>query len=398
MNWSTPKDLRQALQRKWERGELLHARLSDESLYPFEIRLKRPTARDIANRFGQVMDWIQALREKSRESTGYGYDLKWIKVRNRVQGSNEIPVAAVFPTESDALRFIGRIQEADRIEALANRLLKRYPNLDPWVRRYPFKILDHEQEWDRLLSVLDWFVVHPRSNLYLRQLDIPGVDTKFIENRRSLLMELLDLVLPESQIDASATGVANFNRRYGLRSEPVTLRFRLLDPHVYIASLRDLSAPIDEVAQLHLPVRRVFVTENRINGLAITDCPESLVIIGLGYGLDRMAEIPWLRRSEIWYWGDIDTHGFGILDQFRAIFPDARSFLMDRETLEAHRDLWVEEAAAKRYHGEPTRLTDAEYELFDDLRNDVFGERIRLEQERIGYRWLTRALKRCLGE
>ncbi|MGI6081842.1 MAG: DUF3322 domain-containing protein [Limnochordia bacterium] len=398
MSWSTPKDLRHVLLRKWERGELLNARLSGESVFPLDIRLKRPTARDIANRFGQVMDWIQSLREKDRDSIGYGYDLRWMEVRNRVQGSNEIPIAAVFPTESDALRFIGRAREADRIEALANRLLERYHTLKPWVLRYPFKVLSHEGEWDRLLAVLDWFVAHPRSNLYLRQLDIPGVDTKFIENRRSLLMELLDPVLPDSQIDPSATGVANFNRRYGLRSEPVTLRFRLLDPRLYIAGLRDLSAPIDEVAQLNLPVRRAFVTENRINGLAFPDCPESLVIFGLGYGLDRLAEIPWLRRSQIWYWGDIDTHGFGILDQFRAIFPDTHSFLMDRQTLEAHRELWVEEAAAKRYHGEPTRLTDAEYELFDDLRNDVFGERVRLEQERIGYGWLKRALRGCPAE
>jgi hypothetical protein len=31
--------------------------------------------------------------------------------------------------------------------------------------------------------VLRWFVANPRPGVYLRQLDIPGVDTKFIEVR-----------------------------------------------------------------------------------------------------------------------------------------------------------------------------------------------------------------------
>src|SRR5690606_13300583 len=137
-------------------------------------------------------------------------------------------------------------------------------------------------------------------------------------------------------------------------------------------------------------------TENRINGLAFPDVPRSLVVFGLGYGLDRLADIDWLHHVDVWYWGDIDTHGFGILNRLRAGLPHARSFLMDRETLEAHRDLWVTEPADKRYDGEPTRLTEDEYALFSDLRHDRLGERVRLEQERIRCGWLQRWLRDVL--
>ena len=41
--------------------------------------------------------------------------------------------------------------------------------------------------------------------------------------------------------------------------------------------------------------------------------------------------------------GDIDTHGFAILDRLRAWLPQTRSVLMDRDTLLAHRDRWVTE-------------------------------------------------------
>ena len=157
-------------------------------------------------------------------------------------------------------------------------------------------VLLHADDWDRLLAVLDWFVANPRLGLYMRQLDIPGVDTKFIEARRGILAELLDAVLPEQAVDRSAVGVAQFNRRYGLRTEPPAIRFRFLDPELYIQGMSDIVVPPEQFAGLRPPVERVFITENRINGLAFPDVPRSLVVFGLGYGLDRLADIDWLHH------------------------------------------------------------------------------------------------------
>jgi hypothetical protein len=144
---------------------------------------------------------------------------------------------------------------------------------------------------------------------------------------------------------------------------------------VHHQGLDDLSLPPEQFVTLKVPVQRVFLTENRTNGLAFPDCPGSLVVFGLGYGLESLAQVTWLGDVEVYYWGDLDTHGFGILNRLRAILPDARSFLMDRETLDAHRALWGQEPADTRYRGEPTRLTRRECALFDDLRMDRLGER-----------------------
>lgn len=121
-----------------------------------------------------------------------------------------------------------------------------------------------------------------------------------------------------------------------------------------------------------------------------------MVVFGLGYGLERLAEVGWLRRVEVRYWGDIDTHGFGILNRLRANLPQARSFLMDRATLQAHRTLWGREPADRRYTGDTSRLTADECALFGDLLTDRCGDRVRLEQERIGYGWLETALREWL--
>jgi hypothetical protein len=178
--------------------------------------------------------------------------------------------------------------------------------------------------------------------------------------------------------------------RYGLASKPSQVRFRILDRRLSILGLTDLAVPAREFASLDLPVERVFITENEINGLAFPSVPGSLVIFGLGYGLDRLSEVRWLHQRTLHYWGDIDTYGFHILDRLRVRFPAALSFLMDRETLLRHAPLWVRES--NPYDGELPRLTNAERALYDDLRHNRLGERVRLEQERIPYGWLQRAL------
>jgi hypothetical protein len=394
VSWSDAKKIIEAIQARWDRGEILAARLTGERLFPLELRLKRPGPRDIAERFGDVQDWARELETASRQTRGAGFELRREAVRNRVQGSNALPVTAVVASESDALRLIRREAAADRFAALAEMTLSRYPMLRDWLARRPLVALEHAESWTEVLAVLDWFVANPRSGRYLRQLDIPRVDTKFIETHRGLLAQLLDAVLPAQTIDTESSGVRGFNQRYGLRSESPLVRFRLLDPALYLNGMSDLSLPAEQFAALALPVRQVFITENRVNGLAFPHARASMVIFGLGYGLEPLAQTAWLHDAEIRYWGDLDTHGFGILHRLRATLPGARSFLMDRETLMAHRPLWGSEPAGKRYLGDPTRLASDERDLFDALRNDRYGERVRLEQERIGFAWLERALAR----
>jgi hypothetical protein len=286
--------------------------------------------------------------------------------------------------------MIGKTHEAERFREIAAQTRERLPQLTDWLARKPLAALDCAADWPRLLDVLVWFRAHARCGLYLRQIDIPGVDTKFIEERKPLLTELLDLALPPEAIDAAAPGWRNFERRYALRPKPNLIRFRLLDRRLAIQGLTDLSVPAQEFASLDVAVARVFITENEINGLAFPDVAESIVIFGLGYGLDRLSDIRWLKGRPLHYWGDIDTHGFAMLDRVRAIFPAAESFLMDRETLCVHSQFWVQESAP--YGGELSRLNGAEQALYDDIRFNRLGDRVRLEQERIGFAWVEQAV------
>lgn len=394
MSWTSPTDLRQQLEKYWQRGDILRPRLDENELFPLTLRLRKPGARDLTERFAAVADWVRALRDGSKDNKGYGYTVHWRQRRHRVQGANDLPDAITVDTEDDALRWLNRRDDAARFSQLAERTLAVFPALQSWLRLRPLRALEHEPIWDDLLAVLAWFQAHPRPGVYLRELDIPGIHTKFIEAHRGLLAELLDAVLPADAIDAGATGVRGFNRRYGLHDKPALIRFRLLDDRLAINGLTDLTVPADQLARLDPGADTVFITENEINGLAFPPFPNALVIFGLGYRVETLRHLPWLANKRLYYWGDIDTHGFAILNRFRQAFPHARSLLMDRATLEAHGPVWGREDETKRFSGTLDNLTEAESGLFETLRENRLAPALRLEQEHIGQSWLLDTLAR----
>jgi hypothetical protein len=389
MSWTTPVDIRKHLERRWDKGHLLVPPTGD-TLFPLSLRFSRPGARDLSERFDEVRRWIRELDEESKPRTGAGYEVLWEEINHRQLGQNRVPAGIVVPTRKDALLLIGKQRAADRFASLVEMTDRSVPVLTSWITQHPLLALEHADGWDRILATVAWFAAHPRSGVYLRQVDVPSVDTKFVEERRVIFASMLDHALAADAIDPTMSPTRQFESRYGLRTKPAMVRFRVLDLRFAIRGLTDLAIPAEQFAKLDLPTRRVFITENEINGLAFPDVPESIVIFGLGYGLDRLGDCAWMRDRNIHYWGDIDTHGFSMLDRLRSAFPAAQSMLMDEETLLAHRTHWVNEPVQHLQSLE--RLTILEHQLVDALRADKFGPKVRLEQERIGFGWVKQAL------
>jgi hypothetical protein len=180
--------------------------------------------------------------------------------------------------------------------------------------------------------------------------------------------------------------------------KPLRVRFRILDQDFRLlpaAGDQDVTLTQAAFASLDPPLDSVFITENEVNFLAFPSVPRALVVFGAGYGFDHLAAAGWLHRRRLFYWGDIDTHGFAILNQLRGHFPAVTSMLMDESTLMAHRLLWVMEEQPEQARLE--RLTSEEHALYEQLVQNVWGDRVRLEQERIGFQCLVDALRR-LGE
>lgn len=388
MTWTGPKELKAQLARLWERGELLRDAVSERARFPLQLSFRSPASADLTDRFEQVRDWVRAL------SAGRHLRIEWQEVRHRVQGTQRLPRSIWIDSLDDVLMLLGKRSEWERFAAMVETTRQERPALMPWLQKYPLRALELSDLWPRLLAVVAWLVEHPRPGIYLRQVDLPGVHSKFIEAQRGVLSDLLDLALPSEAVDIAKTGSGQFAARYGFLGKPVRIRFRLLDSGTRLIPgtvCPDVTLDAENFAALTLDVKRVFITENETNFLAFPPVRDALVIFGAGYGWDALARSQWLKRCDVHYWGDIDTHGFGILDQLRGCFDHVESLLMDKGTLHAHAGMWgVEE---KPLRTDLHRLTTEERELYDDLRFDRIRAGLRLEQEHIGFRWVSERLE-----
>jgi len=382
--WSTPADVRAAVLRKWERGQLLADVAQPTGTFPLRITIKRPTSAELGTRFEEVRVWVNGLVSVSR------IRLEARDLNHRQLGANAIPVAVWFDSVDDAAAAIGKGRDLARFRELVDHTAERCPELVPLLARRPLDALAEASVWPRLLDVAAWVQGHPRPGVYLRQVDVPGVHTKLIEQHQRTLAAMLEIVLPAAAID-HGFGQAHFVRRYGFRVRPRLIRFRSLDHRLGLSSNdidRHYTLTAADFGRID-PPSRVFITENEINFLAFPDVAGAMVVFGAGSGLEHLADVPWLASVPVHYWGDIDTHGFAILDQLRAVAPHATSLMMDSKTLLAHRDHWgVEDKPTRR---DLLHLTNAELALYDDLRDNRLQPNLRLEQERIQFSWVQAA-------
>jgi len=391
LTWTGAKDLKAQLLRLWERGELLRDAVSGQSRFPLRLVLKGPGSADITDRFDAVRAW--AADVAAIESVR----LEWLDIRHRVQGTQRLPASAWVNSVEDAMLWLGKRREWTRFAALMAETRQAHPALMPWLGKRPLQALALAEVWTRLLAVVSWLENHPRPGIYLRQMDLTGVHSKFLEAHRSVLAELLDLALPADAIIGSRSGLSEFARRYGFLEKPMRIRFRVLDPAVPSiagADCPDITLDAMSFSRLRLPVRRVFITENEINFLAFPRVSQAIVIFGAGYGWEALAHAQWLNDCTVYYWGDIDTHGFAILNQLRGQFAHVTSFLMDRETLNAHAAIWGIED--KPSIADLPKLTDQERALYDDLRDNRIRKGLRLEQEHVGFGWVNEGLRAML--
>ena len=387
MNWTRPTDIKTQVQKLWGSGELLAGHVAGLSPYPKRLTFKGPTSTELAAHFDEVRVWAGDLRAMPN------IRVVLREFRHRVHGVNAVPDEVWIDSLDACLAIIRKQCEFACFMAIVEECRSREPSLMAWLSRRPLQALALADEWDRLIDIVAWCRRHPRPDVYVREVDIPGVDSKFIDLHRGVLAELLDLALPSEAIDTSAVGATQFARRYGFRDKPQRIRFRVLDPTLSLVAgsfAHDITLDAASFAALDPPVSRVFITENEINFLAFPASSGAIVIFGAGYGFEALREASWLRRCRICYWGDIDTHGFAILDQLRSQLPQVESFLMDRATLMNFAALHGKED--KPTLRDLTRLNAIEAALYDDLRDNRLGLNLRLEQERIGFEWVSAAL------
>ncbi len=402
--WGNKQDLLQQVKKWWERGVLLKILASqrcdvveDEDIrhfFPKRLVFKTPTSKDLTVHFDDVRRWIAAVHKIE------GFRIEEKTIQHRILGENKLPIQVWVDSLDSALALIGKQKHAEQFSQLILLTKSRLPEVVPWLANNPLKVLDLAEVWEKILLFIQWRKALSTPSIYLREVSIQGIDSKFIETHKTVLMSLLDIALPEDQVDTRFTGVKQFAERYGFKPKPLRIRFRLLDSSLakslglslladgdVTLSVNDFSTLADNADFIN-KVSTVFITENEINFLSFPDKANSIVIFGAGYGFDAYTKIDWFKQMAMFYWGDIDTHGFAILDQLRRVLPQVQSLLMDENTLLAHRNFWgVESTPTQRVL---SHLTDQEMRVYDSLVNNAYAQCVRLEQERIGFECVKR--------
>jgi len=137
-----------------------------------------------------------------------------------------------------------------------------------------------------------------------------------------------------------------------------------------------MGLPLGTFGSLPIADLVVIITENLMNFECLPPVSKGMAIFGQGNAAELLRKVGWLAHCKIYYWGDIDEHGFHILARLRKCFANVQSLNMDVSTLEKFRSLVGKGEKAGK---EPTNLTAAEGDAF----RMVERENLRLEQEKI---------------
>jgi len=175
MSWTTPADLKAQVARLWERGELLRPLVTAVTDFPRRLTLKGPSSTDLSERFEAVRSWSGEIAAVPHVR------IEWREVRHRVQGRQRLPAEVWVDSLEDACALLSRRRDMARLAEMVEVTRDAVPELMPWLARRPLQAIELTDRWPRLLAVVCWLREHPRPAIYLRQVDVPGVDSKFIE-------------------------------------------------------------------------------------------------------------------------------------------------------------------------------------------------------------------------
>jgi hypothetical protein len=352
----------------------------------YTVKLDPPSASVIIARAGDVSAWLVRWRQWARQNPGV--TLRADTVHTKF-GDQPIHTHLDIPDISALAGLnIDTAEHWQRACTRWNQLLRHQPGqaVLPWLAR----IVDlDDYDFTTLLAATTWFQANPRSGLTVRSVPVPGMHTKWLARHRSMVLACLGTPTESSEPTESpgdpdpAEIPADELDALGLRPLPREICILIADPvlRTAVGGLRQITAPVDELAGLQIHPDAVLIVENKERALAWNDTTGLVIIHSLGNQLDALGRLPWIRHDRCWYWGDLDRHGFTLLSRARTLIPQLESLLMTAGDIEAYRPLAVKEKLDRYDQPDPT-LTLAETSALTALQL-TDGKYLRTEQERI---------------
>lgn len=362
----------------------------EEPFFPLIIRADTGSVND--DLFKRQKD-LQNLISKSKAKTGSGYSLETKCINSRNNGEQTSISKIYFETQEDFLTFIHENRSyknfCTALEQIEKKDILSKEKFCEWAKSH-LNDLCSETEcsnyWSDICLCVNWLNKNQNSNLYIREIPL-SVHTKFIEQNKKNIQSLTE----------KAESSVSFEETFGLRIECDFVRFRSLSANVLFPfsaiNLNECQIPIDNFKELDnsflTQIKNIFIVENKMVYLTFPQVPESICIWGQGYKVNILNNIDWFNTKNIYYFGDLDEHGFDILSSYRRHYSNIQSFCMNKSDWNNHLQYTV---IGKKLDGNqiPQNLTDEEKETFLTIRD---SNKNRLEQERISVSYIEKQLR-----
>lgn len=301
--------------------------LLGENPFPLQIPYNRPKRGGDPAR---LLELKRFLRAESKAAKGFGPTISFGEARTRKFGTGVLPGDICFDSLDDLTRYIGKNAETQRLLAHASIVTAEFPEARVWTSRRLRTLREKDAEtWRGITRAVRYFREKPMPWIYPREVPL-GLHTKFLEQNYSPVIELL-LQIEPGVLNQTYT---NWQDRLGLRSSSEMIEGRFLDPTLAAELPQHMLAPVDEWNRCAFAAKTwVLITENRTTLLTLPQLRGCLALLGKGYAVVRLAQIQKLAAGTVFYWGDVDQHGFEILASLRHHLPQTQSCLMDAKTL-----------------------------------------------------------------
>ncbi|MBX2924203.1 MAG: hypothetical protein KF746_18525 [Chitinophagaceae bacterium] len=383
-----PVEIKKQALRWWK--PLLQSRILEEPFFPKSIdRIGKVKSGHITARFEVLQGEIEELYRYSKNQTGKGYLVQTTGRNFRRTGSHELPDTIFFETIDDYIYFIGYKKEWSIFLENYSTIINSAPRLKDWALNNCLWLTERNIKWNDIIKVCQYFIQNPRPDIYLRQLPIE-IHTKFIEENNALIQSLLDFLIPDH---IRSITQKRFVERYFLKYDEPLVRIRMLDTDLTcFGNFSDISIPLSDFEKLDILAKNVLITENKMNFLTLPAVPSTVAVwSGGGFNVSYLKNVHWLTEKHIFYWGDIDEHGFQILHQLRSYYLNTQSIMMDCKTFEYFSEFAV--TGSRNKSERLSLLNNEEHNLFEKLKQI---DNNRLEQEKISQRYVEEYLKSLL--
>lgn len=384
-----PEEIKEVALKWWQ--PFLISCITNEPFFPKRIdRIGKVKSGDITSRFEVLQREIENLYMQSKNKKGLGYLVKTADKNFRRSGAHQLPDAIEFESAEDYLHCTGKRKEWQRFQESYQLLSREIPALKTWVLANPTHLCAASTDWNSVIKVCKYFLDNPRPDLYIRQLPI-DVHTKFIESNLYLLQSLLDFLIP---LHIRNTGQRKFAERYYLKHDEPLIRIKVMDNDLAIRNgIMDISIRLSDFEKSEWECKNILITENKMNFLTLPEISASIAIwSGGGFNVSYLKNVKWLQNKNIYYWGDIDEHGFQILHQIRSYFSQTQSIMMDTDTFEKFENLAGK--GEKNNAATLSNLTKYEASLYQFLKNKV--DKNRIEQEKIPVHYADDQIRKYL--